>query len=139
MKKRNIFIGSIKRCNNIAKYNKYGNSHFFAGFEEYPIGSTIPSFIEGINEKYVESITDQAILIKYDEERYIWLNSLIDYMFLACKHPINIVRTKPQKDNDIFVDTTCELIPYYQNEETENIGALKLRKEIKTDSKKNLQ
>ena len=126
MRKVDILIGTIKRCDDIKNYQKYGESQYIKETDFDDI-----SF--GVIESYTTNITNQAILIRYDNERFIWLNSLNheeNDLIIAGKLPVKILKTEPKKDNDLFVDTKAKLVPYYNYELSQNISLKQLKKDL---------
>lgn len=129
MKKGDVFIGTIKQCKNLEKYQQYGDNH-------YVKECNFDDITYGVMEEYTSTLTNQAILIKYDENRFVWLNSLVskaDEVFVSCGIPIKIIGTKPNNDNELFVDTRSKLIPYYDNLRTQKTNIAKLKKDIEKD------
>lgn len=128
MNTNQIYIGTIKKCRNIYLYENHGEKRY--------IGDFIINHIEcGYIDNIVETITDEAILIKTNTNKYVWLNqveSLKDEILLEIGLPNKIINSLPIKDNDLFVDENT-LIPYFQNETDKNISIGKLKKKVLTD------
>ena len=128
MNTNQIYIGTIKKCRNIYLYEKHGEKRYIGDFI---INHTECGYIDNI----VETITDEAILIKTNTNKYVWLNqieSLKDEILLEIGLPNKIINNLPIKDNDLFVDEST-LIPYFQNETDKNISIGKLKKKVLTD------
>ena len=129
MKKEDIFVGTIKQCLNVYGYKNNGDSAYV---KEMVLGS----MSIGTRIHYTEKITSKAILIKYDEERYIWLNalnSLQEDLLVTCGFPVKVIKTTPEHDKDLFVDTSCPLVPYYKKDLHKRTNVMRLRKEISLD------
>lgn len=131
MKNKNIFVGTIKFCNDLESYKKYGEERFVGDFEicHTQIGSL---------KTYVQQVDDQAILIKIDEERFIWLKSLtsiIDEILIDFGLPIKVIETSPSMDNCLFIDRSS-LRPYFDNNlENNKTSVHKLKRKILLDSR----
>lgn len=129
MKDYNIFIGTIKKCNNIYCYEKYG--------EERYVGDCIIGHTEvGEIHRYVDTITENAILIKVGK-KYIWLDLLTTFteeFLVNLGIPINAFNTFPSTDNELFVDEES-LAPYFENTEDKNLSVKGLKKEISRSQK----
>jgi len=100
MQRKNIFIGTIKRCNDLYFYRKYGDEHYFGDFRmgHCEIGST---------HKYVDTINEKAILIKVDKSNYIWVDLItnkIEEVLVNLGISVNTINTIPSYDGDLFVD-----------------------------------
>ena len=128
MKSNEIFIGTIRQCICINRYEEYGDEKFFPEFE-------INHNIFGSTEKYTKQITDQAILIRVNENKYIWINHLTSFkddLLVNLGLPIKAISTKPSCDNDLFV-VEDSLKPYFNNTENKNISVNKLRRKVLID------
>ena len=128
MNTNQIYIGTIKKCKNVYLYENHGEKRYIGDFI---INHTECGYIDNI----VETITDEAILIKTNTNKYVWLNqieSLKDEILLEIGLPNKIINSLPIKDNDLFVDEST-LIPYFQNEKDKNISIGKLKKKVLTD------
>lgn len=128
MNTNQIYIGTIKKCKNVYLYENHGEKRYIGDFI---INHTECGYIDNI----VETITDEAILIKTNTNKYVWLNqieSLKDEILLEIGLPNKIINSLPIKDNDLFVDEST-LIPYFQNKTDKNISIGKLKKKVLTD------
>lgn len=120
MKSENIFIGTVKKCGDIYWYNQFGEERFVGDFK---IGSSITGSIH----KYVNIIDDKAILIKINEDKYIYFDMIttpIEKILLSLGIPVKVIGTQPFHSNELYVDKKT-LKPYFQNE-NENISIKKL-------------
>jgi len=125
MKKSDIFVGTIKKCNSLFYYKEYG--------EERYVGDFIIGHTEiGSIHKYVNIVCDKAILIKVNENKYMWLNlltTLTDEILVNLGIPVKVINTFPSADNDYFVDKNS-LNPYFENNEKTKISVKSLKKTI---------
>lgn len=129
MKKSDILVGTIKKCNNLYRYKEYGEERYIGDFiiGHTKIGST---------HKYVDTVCNEAILIKVNEDKYMWLNlltSFTDEILANLGIPIKVINTFPSTDNDYFVDKNS-LRPYFENNKNIKINVKILKKSI--DNKK---
>ena len=111
MHSKDIFIGTIKKCTNLYGYENYGDEHFVPEFQ-------ICSTIHGSLRKYVEKIDEKAILIKVDDNNYVWLesiNSKIDEFLINRGFAMNTIGVSPVSNNSLFVDKET-LKPYFDKE-----------------------
>ena len=130
MKNSDIYIGTIKKCNDVYCYEKYGEERYVGSFK-------INNTELGEVHKYVDVITDQAILIKVNNEKYIWLNQIetfSDELLVNLGIAKKTINTQPSNDNDLFVEKNT-LIPYFKNIENKNLNVAKLKTKILTDSR----
>ena len=129
MKKSDVFIGTVKQCNNIYWYERRGEKYFDGDF-------TIGRTTFGRMRSYVDEISDKAILIKVSEDKYIWfdlVNTIKDRILVDFGIAVNVIGTKPHYDNEYFVDEST-LEPYFKENINENINVKTLKKEL-NDSK----
>lgn len=128
MKNRDIYIGTIKKCNSLYCYKKYGEKAYIGDFR-------INNTEIGQMYDFVDVISDQAILIKVTDNKYIWLNkiqSFGDELRVNLGISPKTISTYPSNDKDLFVDTKT-LIPYFENEKDESLNVNKLRKKVLID------
>lgn len=128
MKKNNVYIGTVKQCNNIYWYERRGEKYFEGDFR---IGHTI----SGRTRSYADEITDKAILIKVSENSYVWFdlsNTIKDRILMNLGIAVNVINNKPCYDREYFVDETT-LKPYFKENNNENINAKTLKKTIKSN------
>lgn len=128
MNTNQIYVGTIKKCGNVYLYKKYGEERY-AG--DFTIGHTEYGHIES----YTDIINNQAILIKIDINKYVWLkqiNTVKDQFLTNIGLPVKVINASPEHDNDLFVDENS-LIPYFSNEESKNISVGKLKKKVLID------
>ena len=126
MKKSNVFIGTVKQCNNIYWYERRGEKYFDGDFV---VGHT--TF--GRMRSYVDKISDKAILIKVSEGKYIWfdlIDTIKDRILVDLGIAVNVIGTKPHYDREYFVDETT-FKPYFKENMNEDINVRTLRKTIK--------
>lgn len=121
MKSKNIFIGTVKKCKNLYCYKQYGDEKYFGDFR---IGSTEIGTIH----RYTDIIDEKAILIKVNEEKYIWIDLLTkaDEVLVNLGIPINIIKTFPTCDGALFVDKKT-LKPYFENNINNNLNIKKIK------------
>jgi len=123
MKKSDVFIGTVKKCNNIYWYERRGEKYFE---EEFIIGHTHCGRIR----EYVDVISDKAILVKVSEDEYVYLDlveSLIDKILINLSIAPHIIKTKPHSNYDYFVDKST-LEPYFKENINDNINIKTLKK-----------
>ena len=126
---KEILTGRIERCLDIYHYTMYGKEHVIPDFELGHI--TCSTF-----HRYTQTAYEGAILLKIDEENYIWLNApdeqknpLSQRLGVLQKH----ITTTPEKDYDLFVDKES-LIPYIPTPNQKKKGYIrKLTKNMKKD------
>jgi len=126
MKKSNIYIGTVKQCNDMYWYERRGEKYFEGDFI---IGYTI----SGRMRSYVDVITDKAILIKVSENSYVWFdlsNTIKDRILMGLGIAVNVINNKPHYDREYFVDEST-LKPYFKENINEDINVRTLRKTIK--------
>ena len=120
MNTNQIFVGTIKKCNNVYLYERYGEERYAGDF-------VICNTEYGHIENYTDMITDQAILIKMNETEYVWLKqiqTIKDQILTNLGHPSKVINTFPSHNGDLFVDEQS-LIPYFENEKNISVGKLK--------------
>ena len=125
MQKSNVYIGTVKKCKNIYWYERRGEKYFEGDFR---IGHT--TF--GRMRSYVDIETDEAILIKISEGRYIWfdlVDSIKDRILLNLGIAVNVIGNKPHFDNEYYVDETT-LKSYFKENTNEDISVKVLKKEL---------
>lgn len=126
---KEIFTGRIERCLNIYHYTKYGK-------ERIVPDSELGHITFNILQRYTQTAYEGAILLKIDEENYIWLNApdeqknpLLQRLDILQKH----ITTTPEKDYDLFVDKDS-LIPYIPTPNQKKNGYIrKLTRNMKKD------
>lgn len=114
MKKSNVYLGTIKRCTNIYRYNQRGETWLEGSWR---IGSITESFIH----RYAYIVEEKAILIKIKDDEFIWIdmvNNVKDVILCMLGSYKKIIPIKPSFDNQLFVDKNT-LVPYYKEEEKE--------------------
>ena len=130
MKKSDIYLGTIKKCNNIYCYKKYGEKRVVGDFQLRSVGV-------GTTYKYVDKVYDNAVLIKINEDEYIWLDFnqyLQKESFNNFKNTYQYLNTVPITDKELFVDKDS-LKPYFEKNEKERISVRKLKKIMTKNSK----
>lgn len=128
MNTNQIYIGTIKKCRNVYLYEKYGEKRYIGDFS---INNMECGYIDNI----IEIITDEAILIKLEENKFVWINqieTLKDRLLVNLGIPSKIITVSPVIDKDLFVDKKT-LIPYFSKEEEQNISVGKLKKKVLID------
>lgn len=128
MNTNQVYIGTIKKCKNIYLYEKHGEKRYIG---DYIINHTEYGYIDNI----VEIITDQAVLIKMNDNKYVWINqieSLKDKLLVNLGITSKIINDYPIMDKDLFVDKNT-LIPYFKNENEDKISIGKLKKKVLID------
>lgn len=116
MKKEDIYIGTIKKCNDWYNYTTRG--------EKYVTD----------NKQFntVEVIENNAVLIKIGETEFIPLKSLntfVDDILIDLGKKIAVIYIEPEFNNNLFVDKET-IVPYYSNNLEEKIKIKTLRKDI---------
>ena len=110
IRKEDVFIGTIKRCDSLRGYNAYGDSRFAPEFES-------ATMVIGTNFTYTTEIVKEAVLIRTDKG-YMYIDFLENPLqrFLA-NHGVSIkvLQSKPSCDGDYFVDEKT-LKPYFIEE-----------------------
>lgn len=120
MKSKNIFIGTIKECKNLYWYERCGDEQYVSDFK---IGRTQIGTIH----KYVDIIDKEAILIRINEKKYIWINLLTKYDEFLVNVGIGVktISTFPTSDHQLFVDEQT-LKPYFKDE-NHNLSVKKIK------------
>ena len=128
MKRKDILVGTIKKCKDIRSFKKYGEKRNVPDFALKSI-----KFWSTFN--YVDVVTDQAILIRVSDTKYIWLKaitSLKDEIMVNLGLPIKVLSTTPSEDNELYIDDK-NLTPYYKKNMESNIHVRKLKKDVLVD------
>lgn len=128
MKRRDILVGTIKKCKDIHNYKKFGETRRMPEFATKSI-----KFWTTFD--YVDTITEQAILIKVSDTKYIWLKaltSIADEILVNLGLPIKVLNTEPSEDGELYIDDK-NLIPYYENDIDKNIHIRKLKRDVLVD------
>lgn len=131
MKSKNIFTGTIKQCNNLYFYNQYGDEHYFGDLQ---IGKNQIGTIH----RYTEIIDKNAILIKVNEEQYIWIDSLTtktDEFLVNLGIPTKTIGVIPYSDNSLFVDKKT-ITPLFKNN-NDNLSVKKIKSLVPIINKNN--
>lgn len=105
---KEMFTGKIERCLNIYNYIMYGK-------ERLVPDSELGHIKFHTLYQYTQTAYEDAILLKINEDNYIWLNApqeettpLLQRLGIFQKH----ITTTPEKDYDLFIDKNS-LIPYF--------------------------
>ena len=95
---KEILTGRIERCLDIYHYTMYGKEHVIPDFE---LGHITCSTLH----RYTQTAYEGAILLKIDEENYIWLNApdeqknpLSQRLDVLQKH----ITTTPEKEKRLY-------------------------------------
>ena len=121
MKSRDVFFGTIKKCEDLYNYKKYGDEHYTA---ELIIGKTEI----GTTHKYADVIDEEAVLVKIDDENYMWIDMIdnkLDEFLLNLGISYKTISTTPTKENRLFVDEDT-IEPYFKNQ-NKNISVKKFK------------
>lgn len=126
---KEMFTGKIERCLNIYNYIMYGK-------ERLVPDSELGHIKFHTLYQYTQTAYEDAILLKINEDNYIWLNApqeettpLLQKLGIFQKH----ITTTPEKDYDLFVDKES-LIPYIPTPNQKKKGYIrKLTKNMKKD------
>jgi len=126
MKTKDIYTGTIKKVNNLYCYKKYGEERYGGHFKT-------SSLEVGQTHKYVEVVEKSAVLIKLNDDEYVWVDFLTNFIeealanFGISFHKISII---PHSDNQLFVDKNT-IQPYFKNEDNKDISVKKLKRLIR--------
>ena len=110
IKKEDVFIGTIKRCDSLRGYNAYGDSRFAPEIE-------MRTMVIGTTFTYTTEIEKEAVLVR-TKKGYLYIDLLGNFLerFLADIGIVNkVLQTKPSFDGDYFVDAKT-LKPYFIEE-----------------------
>lgn len=132
MKRSDIYKGTIKRCENLHCYEKYGEEHYCLDF-------LIEHTEFGAVEKYTSIVTEEAILIKVSENKVIWLDNIInrkEELLVDLGFDINVINSLPTSSEELFFDKES-LTPYFNSKEDKKINVKTLKKTIMLDNKAN--
>ncbi len=130
MKRRDIYIGKVKKCKCLSGYLEYGDSRYVLDFR---INKTEFGYIE--NNAYV--VDEYAVLIKVSDKRYIWLKTIEDIfeeMLINFGIELHSLRVEPLMDGELFVDE-YSLVSYYENDLEKNINVRRLRLDTLGDAR----
>ena len=122
MKRKDIFIGKVKKCNNVYGYKQYGDSRYVADFR---INKTEFGYVE--NNAYV--VDEVAVLIRATDDKYVWLKTvcgLIDEVKVNLGFEVSSLSVTPTRDGELFVDSSS-LIQYYEEDLDKTLSVKRLR------------
>jgi len=94
MQSERKYIGTLKVCNDLYFYERYGEARYVADF-------SMRSLTTGTIHIYAEVLCENAVLLKIENEKYLWINN----------GEQRLLDIKPSKDELIFVDKDT-LVPY---------------------------
>ena len=119
MKSDRVYLGTIKKCTNLFGYERYGDSRYSGDFR-------ICSTEVGFMVSYADIVSEQALLIKVNEDKYIWVDSLacLDELFVNLGIPVKTLDTTPIVDNQLFVDKST-LEPFKINDKNVSVGKVR--------------
>lgn len=126
MKNRDVFVGTIKKCNDLYCYKKYGETRYVGDF-------ALRNIEVGQIQHYTDVVDDKAILIKIDEDKYVWLNSVMtifDELLVDIGIPVNTISTVPSTDNELFVDKKS-LVQYFDHSGDKKLKVKTLKKIVR--------
>ena len=121
MKSGNVFVGTVKKCEDLYNYKKYGDEHYAA---EFIVGKTEIGTIH----KYVDVIDEEAVLVKIEDENYVcidMINNKIDEFLLNLGMSDKTINTIPTKEKRLFVDKDT-IEPYFKNQ-NKNVSVKKIK------------
>jgi len=110
IRKEDVFIGSIKKCDSLKGYNLYGDSRFVPVVE-------MRTMVIGTTFTYTTEIVSDAVLIR-TAKGYMYLDFLENnFQKLLANFGISIkvLQSKPFFDGDYFVDKKT-LKPFFIEE-----------------------
>lgn len=119
MKKKDVYIGTVKKCLSIYRFEKYGDR-------------VMPHDLREFNIEYAVSIDNikivdtNAVLIKIGEDEYMWKNNNKSNLINFGPQFINI-KNHPSADFEYFVDET-RLKPYFEDDLDENVKVKSLKR-----------
>lgn len=129
IKKEDIFIGTIKLCKNFNKYKVYGD------ISPDCIIGTLTTRIEVGGTPNVDIICSDAVLIKVDEDKYVWFktnDSIAEEILFNLGLYGKVLTICPSYDEMLYVEKGT-LKSYYENPNDEKISSRKLKKELLKD------
>ena len=112
MKSKNVFKGTIKKCEDFYSYMKYGEERYVGDFK-------VGKIEVGTTYKYANIIDEEAILLKMSDKKFVWLdlvNTKAEEILVNLGIACNAISTSPICNNDIFVDEET-LEPYFKAED----------------------
>ena len=121
MKSKNVFKGTIKKCEDFYSYMKYGEERYVGDFK-------VGKIEVGTTYKYANIIDEEAILLKMNDKKFVWLdlvNTKAEEILVNLGIACNAISTSPVCNNDIFVDEET-LEPYFKGENT-NLSVKKIK------------
>lgn len=128
LKNCDVYVGTIKKCDDFYNYEKYGEKK-----EYYEL--IVGSIRFGEVRQYVTKVDEQAILIKVNDDQYVWIKSLtnfVDEVLVDLGIAINTIKTFPTEDDELFVDRST-LVPYFENFRDQKLKVKKLKREVLLD------
>lgn len=125
MKRKDVYVGTLKKCINKLSYDLHGDSFYEGHFR-------IGSIEVGETRKNAVIFSEKEILIKIDDNKYVLLesiNSLLDEIKMDLGIRANILYTYPERDGDLFVDKNS-LVSYYEQNKVEKVRVKTLKKDV---------
>lgn len=133
MKKENIFVGEIRKCIDYESYLKHGENYYIADFE---LKSKTSKIEFGTSISTYKIIKENAILIKINDDRYIWLDTVlnpIDALFVDLGFNFDSLDTKPTEKNMVYVSSSSLKSYYDKEEQNQKIRVKKLKHDVLLD------
>ena len=131
MKQEDIYVGTIKKCINVEKYNRYGERQFEGDCQ---VGSVTLGHINYWAEVSIEN----AVLIKTKKNNYILLNNienLKERLLTDLGYEVYPLKTYPSRDGQYFVDKNS-LQPYFaKKKQEENIKVKQLKRIVSQNNR----
>ena len=130
MKNVIVYVGTIKKCLNYRGYKKDGDTSFV------PldcISTNTTKIVSGIEKSNVETINDQAILIKHSNNHFYEFkltNTFKENLKIIFGDLDSAIKLEPESDGDLFLGR--EAFPYYE-EQPKRLSLRKLRMDLLMD------
>ena len=119
MNRSNIYLGTIKKCIDAYSFERFGDSRY--------VGSINNPSNSNEREIYAKPYKHNALLLKNRHDKYIDIddiNGLKDLLLFKIGKSHKILKTKPTKDDELFVDNST-VKPYFK--ESNNKGKIKYK------------
>ena len=123
IKQCDIFTGTIKKCDDIYFYERYGESRFVPSYRTC-------STVVGSTHFYSDVVEENTLLIKVDDDNYVRvqsLNGFFEVLFANRGIAFHTIGTRPHFDGDYYVDKET-VVPYFKSNENGRINVKSLKK-----------
>lgn len=126
IKKSKIYLGTIKKCLNAARFKEYGETRFIPQ-------DRICSVVSGVSVSYADTYANEAVLLKGSNDKYINVNeikSIKDLVLFKLGLSGKIMHSSPESDEELFVDESSLKQYYKPTQGGQKIKLKTLKKEL---------